>query len=130
MRTFERLLAIDPNHALAHENLGVARLQVRDYPAAEQSLRRAIALDPNLAGAQTALGVALASTGRRTEAIEAWKHAVEIDGTELNALFNLTVNLAQMGRREEARVYGQRFLAAAPPGLQEEAATVRRILGG
>jgi arylsulfatase A-like enzyme/Tfp pilus assembly protein PilF len=130
MRMFERLLTIDPNHALAHENLGVARLQVRDYPGAEESLRRAIALDPNLAGAQTALGVALVSTGRRTEAIEAWKHAVEIDGTELNALFNLTVNLAQMGHREEARVYGQRFLAAAPPGLQAEVATVRRILGG
>jgi arylsulfatase A-like enzyme/Flp pilus assembly protein TadD len=128
IRTFRRLAAADPNNALAHENIGVAALQAKDYATAETSLRRAIELDPSLPGAHTALGVVLASTNRRDAAIEAWKQAVEIDPTEFNALFNLTLNLAQAGRLDEARGYGERFIASAPPPLQREADKIRGVL--
>ena len=129
VRTFEHLLAVAPDNALAHENIGVSKLQSKDYAAAEASLRRAVALDPNLAGAYTALGVALASSGRRSEAIDAWRRALAIDAGDLNALFNITVNLAQAGRVDEARSYGERFIADAPPGLQRDVTAIRRILG-
>ena len=127
-KTFERLLEVDPTNGLAWENIGVAQLQARDYASAEASLRRAIDVDPNLAGAHTALGVALASTGRRDEAIDAWKRAVALDGAELNALYNLTVNLAESGRIDEAETYGTRFVAAAPPDLEKDAAAIRQLL--
>ena len=131
MRTFKRLLALDPRSGLAHQNIGIAQLEAKDYAAAEASLRRAVDLDPSLAGASTALGVVLASTGRRVEAIEAWKRAVSLDDRAFDALFNLTVNLAAAGRRDEARAYGQQYLAAAPPVLyQRDIATIRRILEG
>lgn len=130
LRTFRHLLEADPGNGLAHENIGTAQLQSKDYAGAETSLRRALDLDPTLAGAYTALGVVLANTGRRSEAIDAWKHAVQIDGAEFNALFNLTVNLAEAGRRDEAQVYGERFIATAPPALQKDAATVRKVLEG
>ena len=87
IRTFTRLLALDPGNALAHENLGTAQLQGKDYKAAEASLRRAVQLDSSLAGAYTALGVVLASTGRKTEAIDAWKRAADLG--DPNALANL-----------------------------------------
>jgi arylsulfatase A-like enzyme/Flp pilus assembly protein TadD len=130
LRTFSHLLEVDPRNGLAHENIGTALLLAKDFRAAEPSLRRAIELDPGLAGAYTALGVVLANTGRKAEAIDAWKRAVELDGAELNALFNVTVNLAAAGRRDEARAYGERFIAAAPPALQHDAAAIRRILEG
>ena len=130
IKTFRRLMAADPNNALAHENIGVASLQAKDYATAETSLRRAIELDPQLAAAHTALGVVLASTNRRVAAIEAWKRAVEIDPAEFDALFNLTLNLAQAGRLEEARAYGERFAATAPPALVREVSVIRRILQG
>jgi arylsulfatase A-like enzyme/Tfp pilus assembly protein PilF len=130
LSTFQRLLAIDPSNALAHENIGAVAIRVRDFPMAERSLRRAIELDPNLAGAHTALGVVLAATGRREEAIAAWKRAIAIEPEELNALFNLTVHLAGAGRLDEARPYGERFIALAPQYLQNDVATVRRLLGG
>jgi tetratricopeptide (TPR) repeat protein len=128
IHTFKRLLEIDPKNGLAWENIGTSHLQSGEVAAAEAALRRALALDRSLAGAHTALGVVLAGTDRRSEAIEAWKNAVAIDAVELNALYNLTVNLAAAGRREEARVYGNRFIAAAPPALAADVAVVRRTL--
>ena len=87
IRTFTRLLALDPANALAHENLGTAQLQAKDYKAAEASLRRAVQLDPSLAGAYTALGVVLATTGRTPEAIDVWKRAADLG--DPNALANI-----------------------------------------
>lgn len=131
IRTFRRLLDIDPRNGLAHENIGVVQLQSRDLAGAEASLRRALDLDPTLAGARTALGVVLARTNRRAEAIEAWKTAVASDPTAFDALFNLTVNLAAAGRRDEARTYGERFIATAPAAFhQQDIAVIRRLLDG
>jgi superkiller protein 3 len=87
--TFGRLLTLDPSNALAHENLGIAQLQARDFADAERSLRRALELDPRLAGAYTALGVLLANTGRQAEAIAAWQRALELDPSDANARYNL-----------------------------------------
>jgi len=127
VRTFTHLLAIDPANGLAHENIGIAELSARNYPAAEASLRRAVSLNPNLAGAHTALGVVLASTDRKDEAIGVWKRAVDLDAQETDALFNLTVNLAAAGRRDEARLYGERYLAIVPPQVKD-AQTIRQLL--
>ena len=127
IRTFTRLLTIDPANALAYQNTGIAELGARNAAAAETALRHAISLDPSLPGAHTALGVVLAGSNRRDEAIAMWKRAVDLDPQEGNALYNLTVNLDASGRKEEARAYGERFLAIAPPGA--DAAAVRRIIG-
>ncbi len=129
IRTFKRLLEIDPKNGLAWENIGTSQLQSGDVSAAEASLRRAIELDRSLAGAHTALGVVLAGTNRRDEAIEEWKRAIAIDAVELNALYNLTINLVAAGRRDEARAYGERFIAAAPKALQADVAVIRKALG-
>jgi tetratricopeptide (TPR) repeat protein len=128
LRTFERLIAIDPGNGLAHENIGVMQLEARNASAAEASLRRAIALDPSLSGAHTALGVVFAGTGRAGEAIDAWKRAVEIDQTAFDALYNLTVNLAALDRRAEARAYGERYVATAPPALRKDIAAIQQVL--
>jgi len=129
LRTFRHLLAVDPASALAYQNIGTAQLQSRDFAGAETSLRKAVQIDPQLSGAWTALGVALASTNRRADAIDAWKRAVALDGSDFNALFNLTVNLAQEGRAGEARVYGERFIQTAPPGLKRDAEEIKRLIG-
>lgn len=127
--TFNRLIATDPQNALAFENLGAAYLHARNLAAAETALRRALELDPQRAGAHTTLGVALAGTGRRAEAIESWKRAVTLDPADVNALFNLTVNLVESGRRGEAAQYAERFIAAAPPEMHADVAAIRRLVG-
>lgn len=87
VRTYGRLLQLDPGNAMAYENMGVAQLQARDYRAAEASLAKALQLDPNRAAASTALGVVFASTGRKDAAIEAWKRAAALG--DANAADNL-----------------------------------------
>jgi superkiller protein 3 len=128
LATFNRLLALDPDNALAHENIGVLQMEAKDYVQAEASLRSAIRIDPQLAGAYKNLGVLLVNTGREAEAIDTWKRAVEIEPAELDALFNLTVSLARAGRRDEARTFGERYVAIAPPGLARDVATIRQLL--
>src|SRR5262249_22736404 len=95
----------------------------------ETSLRKAIDLDPSLGGAYTALGVALSRTNRKEDAITVWKRAVDLDATNFDALFNLTRTLFDVGRYDEAHAYGDRFLATAPAGLQDDIATIRKLLG-
>lgn len=129
LATFDRLLGLDPNHALAHENIGVTHLRGGNVPAAEAALRKAVSLDAGLSGAWTALGVLLANTGRQGEALEAWQRALAADPQSLDALYNLTVNLARMGRIGEARRFGEQYLGMAPPFLQADIAVIRQIVG-
>ena len=128
LRTFEQLAKIDPGSALAQQNIGGARLELRDFGGAEAALRRAIAIDPNLAGAHTTLGVVLAGTGRRADAIDEWTRAVSLDPGDLNALYNLAVQLHAAGRLDDARRYGARFIAQAPPALQNDAEMLKKLL--
>ena len=128
-KTFRHLIEIDPNNGLAYQNLGIAQLQLKDDAGAETFLRKAIDLDPSLGGAYTALGVVLTNTNRKTEAIDVWKRAVELDRSNFDALFNLTKTLFDAGRFDEAHTYGDRFLATAPPALQNDIDTIKKLLG-
>ena len=79
IRTFERVLSVDPTNGLGWQNIGTVQLRAGDRTAAEASLRRALAIDDTLAGACTTLGVVLSQTGKTPEAIEMWKRAVSLD---------------------------------------------------
>ena len=128
-KTFRHLIDLDPNNGLAYQNLGIAQMQLKDDAGAETFLRKAIDLDPSLGGAYTALGVVLANTNRKPEAIDVWKRAVAQDASNFDALFNLTKTLFDTGRFDEAHTYGDQFLATAPPSLQDDIATIKKLLG-
>jgi arylsulfatase A-like enzyme len=128
IRTFNRVLALDPTNGIAYQNL--ASMVLRQALAArnegdraskmreaEALARQALEADPALAGAHTTLGVILSGTGRKGEAIDSWKRAVALDAGELNALYNLWHELAAAGRRDEAIAYGRQFVATAPPAF-------------
>jgi arylsulfatase A-like enzyme/cytochrome c-type biogenesis protein CcmH/NrfG len=142
VRTFDRLLALDPTNGLAHQNVASMRLRqalaTKDRPAALQWMqqaeafaRKALVMDSGLAGAHTILGVIQSGTGRKTEAVASWQRAVAIDATEFNALYNLWLELASSGRRDEAIAYGRQFVATAPPAFfQSELRQIARFLEG
>jgi superkiller protein 3 len=131
LRTFKHVLDVDPTNGLAWQNIGTIELRAGDRAAAESSLRRALSIDDTLPGAHTTLGVVLSQTARKAEAIEMWKKAVELDASELDALYNLTVTLLELGRRDEARIYGERYVATAPPALYgADIARIRAMMRG
>ncbi len=130
LRTFTHVLDIDPTNGLGWQNIATVQLRAGDRDGAEKSLRRALAIDDTLPGAHTTLGVALSQTGRNSDAIDEWKRAVALDPRELDALYNLTVTLHDVGRKDEARVYGERYIATAPPAMYAaDIARIRKMLG-
>ena len=93
--TFRRILAADPNNALALQDLGIVQLQAKDLPGAEASLRRAVQLDPSLAGAYTALGVAVRHhrpQGRRDRRLAARRRARRSERRGQPARYSLTAS--------------------------------------
>ena len=56
---YRRAIAIDPEYADAHYNLGVLLDHKEDYDGAEQHYRRAIAIDPEYADAHCNLDILL-----------------------------------------------------------------------
>ena len=129
IRTFLRVLALDPTNGIAYQNLGVdhaapgALDQGQRRPAIRASAGRSLCpqvrstSDPALPDAHTTLGVILSTAGRKTEAIESWKQAVALDATQFNALYNLWSSLPQRAPDEEAIAYGRQFVATAPPAF-------------
>ncbi|MGE5832951.1 MAG: sulfatase-like hydrolase/transferase [Acidobacteriota bacterium] len=142
VRTFKRVLALDPTNGLAYQNLASVALRRaqaarnaadrdRGFKDAEALARQALDADPDLAKAYTTLGVILAGTGRKPDAIESWKRAVARDETEFDALYNLTILLVEAGRLAEARDYAKLFVANAPPALyRADIEKMRRFLSG
>ena len=128
IRTFLRVIELDPTNGIAYQNLGSMTLRKAlstkvnadrqsELQQAEAYVRRAIDVDPTLPDAHTTLGVILATAGRKKDAIESWKQAVALDGEQFNALYNLWSELAAAGADEEAIVYGRQFVATAPPAF-------------
>jgi tetratricopeptide (TPR) repeat protein len=85
---YRRVLALKPNHALAHFNLSHCREKLGDRAGAMESLRSALACKPELAWAHQVLGRLLAESGQDAEAAEHLENAVRlgVDDAETKAL--------------------------------------------
>lgn len=130
LRAFERILAVDPRDAFAHENIGTVHLQRGDLAAAERAFKAAAANDPRSSRARAGLGVVALSAGRRDEAIAHWQAAVALDPRNFDAMFNAANELLKAGRGEEARPYIEQFIRTAPPAFYgPDIARFRQLLG-
>jgi tetratricopeptide (TPR) repeat protein len=101
-RAYARALALDPDFADAHVNLGrLLQLAGRTAEAVEHYRRslQAGSMDPTAA---FNLGTALEELGRWTEAIAAYRRAIQADQQFADAHFNLARLFEQTGRRAEA----------------------------
>ncbi len=119
---FERAVALDPQYARAHTELGVAYSTKADYlamadlrPRAEASLRRAIDLHPEDVRAWRELGQALIAMGREREGFDAVTRAVELAPDDYGAIGSMGRALF-IGRAQfaEAATWFERALAANP----------------
>ncbi|MGD2164932.1 MAG: tetratricopeptide repeat protein [Anaerolineae bacterium] len=79
IRAAERLLALAPKSAEAHDLRGWAAFHAGEHGTAEQHLRRAIELDEELASAYYHLGHLRREQGREREATSAFDRAVDLD---------------------------------------------------
>jgi tetratricopeptide (TPR) repeat protein len=89
-KAYERALALDPDHAEAHLNLGRLLHEAGAVVEAEAHYRTSLASDPASARAFYNLGVALEDQGRRAGAVEAYEAALRLDAELAVAHFNLS----------------------------------------
>jgi tetratricopeptide (TPR) repeat protein len=88
-KAYERVLALDANHADAHVNLGRLLHEQKAPAAAEKHYRAALVADPDHETAAFNLGVALEDLGRYTDAIDAYHRAIELDPGNADAHYNI-----------------------------------------
>src|SRR5262245_19334443 len=104
-RTFERVLAINPESSIPLENLGVLALERGDLREAGAYFDRAVRVAPGSSRAHAGRGAVAMKAGEKAAAYESWTRAVQLAPTNFEALYNLGVNLARDGQLDRARPY-------------------------
>jgi tetratricopeptide (TPR) repeat protein len=99
---YRRAIALDPEHAAAHVNLGRLLHESGDAAAAEPHYEAALAARPDDAIAAFNLGVALEDQNKLPEARLAYLKATRIDPENADAHFNFAALSQKLGRAEEA----------------------------
>ncbi|MBI4541097.1 MAG: tetratricopeptide repeat protein [Gemmatimonadetes bacterium] len=99
---YRRALALEPDHADAHLNLGRLLHEAGDLATAEHHYRQALAAQPAHALAWYNLGVALDDRGQKREAIEAYDRATRLDPTLAAAHYNLARLYEESGKTAAA----------------------------
>lgn len=98
---YRAALAIAPDDARVLRVLGFLHGEAREWPQAEEYLRRALAQEPD-ALTWYNLGYVRDQQGRREEAMAAFREAVRLDPRLDRAWYGLGMALAALGRHREA----------------------------
>lgn len=109
-----KALALAPQHAAIHTNLGESCRQLALLDEAVASFRRALKLQPNNPDALNNLGLALTSQGRFDEAITCLTTALSFRAGQADAHYNLAVALNKRHRFDEAIAAFEAALALKP----------------
>ena len=99
---YEQAVALEPDFADAHVNLGRLHHLARELGRAEVEYREAVRLAPEDPTAHFNLGVLLEDRERREEAVFAYRQAIARDPDHADAHYNLGLLLESLGRSQEA----------------------------
>ncbi len=111
---YQELLALNPRHPEALNNLGATLFTLGRYSEAEDYFRRTIRLHPDFADANSNLGTLLRCSGRVAEA-ETWlRRAIKINPKHVDARTNLGLAFVFFGRLSEAKAQFKKALKFKP----------------
>jgi tetratricopeptide (TPR) repeat protein/SAM-dependent methyltransferase len=111
---YGQILALKPDLAGAHHNLGNALWEQGKLEEAEASYRCALAHQPNLASAHNNLGTVLLEQDRLDEAVACYREALVLAPDYAEALNNLGSALCRQGILNEGEACIRRALALKP----------------
>lgn len=114
LASYERALAIRPNHAEALNNRGVTLLQTKRFDEALGSFDRALSQNPNVAEFHNNRGLALHKLRRHGEALEAYDHALLIQRNYVDAFNNRGITLYELRQFSEALASYDRAISMQP----------------
>lgn len=110
----EQAIALKPDYAEAHSNLGYILVTLSRYEEAALACRKAIALKPGYADAHSNLGNALNALKRHEEAIACYRSALSFKPNYAEAHYNLGVALLALQRNAEAIEHCQKAIELRP----------------
>ena len=110
VRSYIRVLELEPNHAAAHINLGTLYYNQHDFDAAEKHYRAAVAADSRYALASFDLGNVLDETGRVEESTVAYRTAIQLAPTYADAHYNLALAYERLGQARQALRHWKTYL--------------------
>ena len=91
--SYRRAIALKPDFAEAHSNLGIILRDLGKLDESEASLKQAIASNPNFAAAHNNLGVTFKEQGRLDAAISSYLRAINLEADFYHAYDNLGLAL-------------------------------------
>ncbi len=130
VEVYRQLLAIAPQHAPSHINLGTIYYNQQNFAAAERSYRLAVESDPKYALAYFDLGNVLDETGRLLEAIAAYEQALELAPGYADAHYNVALAYERMKQPRKALAHWKCYvkLDSVGPWANHARAQVERIV--
>ena len=100
---WREILAVSPDNAEAHFNLGLLYIRSGEYQPAVAAFRKVLMLQPQMPDALFNLGFAYTKSGRYDEAVESYNRAVALNPPYRDEiLYNLATVLEIQGDRQKA----------------------------
>jgi tetratricopeptide (TPR) repeat protein len=109
-----RAIALSPNYAEAHNNLGNALMECGRSGEALTHYERSAAIRPNLAEAHNNIGVSLHALNQEAEAIAHFDKALILRPDYAEAYANIGIALESLGRINEATQAFEKAIELAP----------------
>ena len=117
MRCYRKALEINPEMALAYNNVAALSNDMDDHAQAERAARGAIQLDPELVLARVNLANALIGQGRFADAERAARDALVLDERKAEAWLFLGHALREQARIDAAEAALRKALELAPQNV-------------
>lgn len=114
MEYLSQAIALAPDHANNHCNLGCAYAELDRFDEAIPHLEKAVQLQPDLAEAHANLGTVLKKKGRLDEAVASLRKAIELRPQYIEARSNLANALIEQEEYAEAEAILREVLKAKP----------------
>lgn len=99
---FRQAIQLQPDHAQAHNHLGLALMSLNRFDQSIASFRKAISIKSDFFEAHNNLGRALKETGETTKAVESFSRSIEIEPNCADTFFNLGLSYVELSRPEDA----------------------------
>lgn len=125
---FEHVLKMDPNNAIAWNNLGNACRALNELPEAKKAYQKAIELSPHYAYPHNGLATILVAQGQPREAIRSFERAIELDPKFFEVYLNLAIAFHSLKETDRARTLYRAFLKIAPDWMVQEKSNARALL--